>query len=417
MQHEQQETDNRNSFHHTGRFLRPAFRFPRPASRVLRPMLCLCLLLVGIMAARPAAADTTDGADTHAGVVIQFDDGTLGEYCIDLGADGSATGEELLRATGVDVIMDYQGMGAAVCKIEGDGCDFPAQSCFCECSMLPGDPCTYWAYHRLQGGTWVQSNIGASSTTITGGKVDGWSWGTGTLSAGTAPPVRTFEQVCAAILVTATPTFAPPTPTATPDPTHTATATPRPSATATIPATATPAPTGTLIPVATEAVPTMTAVPPGATVAATNSSLPTVTRVPPTGTAVPPSPAIPAEAATATSEVATALPTATVPATVTRPLSPAGEGGTVTPAPSQEEEPAALPTLAAPVVNAPTPTVVIGIAVQPTMLPAGATANPPLVASDADEAGGDMWIYALFGVIVVGLAGVIGWMWYQQRVH
>jgi hypothetical protein len=426
MGNEKRETGKTNSYRNTGRFLRPAFRvlhlaWTQRGRCVLPARLVFCLLLMvgGVLVTRPAAADTTDETDTHAGIVIQYDDGSLGEYCIDLGADGTATGEEALRATGLDVIVEYQGMGAAVCKIEGDGCDFPADSCFCECSMLPGDPCTYWAYHRLQGGAWVQSPIGASGTNVMGGSVEGWSWGTGTISQGTAPPLRTFEQVCAAILATATPTVAPPTHTATPTPTNTATATTRPSATATTAPTTTPAPTGTLIPVATDTVPTPTGVPPSATIAATNATLPTNTRVVPTVTATnPPPPATEGANGTVTplppspqvEATGTAIPT---------PDSSEGEGETRTatpvPPPITEGEITALPTLAAPAVNAPTPTVIMGIALQPTMGPAGTSVPPPLVAADADEGGGDMWLYAVFGVIVVGLVGVMGWVWYQQR--
>jgi hypothetical protein len=380
--------------------------FPRPASRFLLSAFCILLVLGGVMATYPATADIGN-SDTHAGIVIQFDDGSVGEYCVDLGTDGEATGEEALRATGLDVVVDYQGMGAAICKIEGDGCNFPAQDCFCECTMLPGDPCTYWAYHRLEAGTWVQSPMGSSGTILTGGSVDGWSWGTGSVSEGTEPPVRTFDQVCAAILATATPTQAPPTNTATPIPTNTATATPRPSATATVAPTNTPAPTGTLIPTVTTAgLPSATSLP-SATAAATGATLPTNTRVPPTATqAVATStPPVVASATivtlTASPTGPVAEPTATLPPTATQPATPIGAEGTV------------VPTLAAPVVNAPTPTVA-GIALQSTLAPVS-TPIPPLVAAD-DEGMGDGWLYGVFALIVVGLGGIIGWVWYQQRM-
>src|SRR5689334_8388264 len=47
------------------------------------------------------------GAPNQAGLVIDFGDGRVQTYCIDLGDDGQATGEELLRATNLAVIIDY----------------------------------------------------------------------------------------------------------------------------------------------------------------------------------------------------------------------------------------------------------------------------------------------------------------------
>lgn len=377
--------------------------------RFLRYAFCVLLFVGGIILARPATADTSGDPITHAGLVIQFGNGSVGEYCVDLGADGRATGEEILRESGVDVIVEYQGLGAAVCKIESDGCNFPADPCFCDCSMQPGDPCTYWAYHRLQGGSWVQSPMGAGNTQVVAGSVEGWSWGTGTVSEGTQPPVRTFDQLCAAVLATATPTVAPPTNTATPPPTLTATATSRPSATATEPPTQTPAPTGTLISTATTGVPpttpSATNVPQG-----DNTPLPTTTPVAPTSTRPVATSAPPPELHTVT---ATPSPTASV-VEGTEPTPTEESVPTVVPPPSPTATAGVIPTLAAPVITAPTPTVV-GIAMQPTLAPAAPTSNPPLVAADADDGNGALWIYGVFGVIVLGLAGVIGWVWYQQR--
>src|SRR5215216_4490425 len=67
----------------------------------------------------------------QAGLVIDFGDGRVMTFCIDLGADGQATGEELLRASKLPVIINYDfGMGGAICKIDTVGSDFPAEPCF-----------------------------------------------------------------------------------------------------------------------------------------------------------------------------------------------------------------------------------------------------------------------------------------------
>lgn len=378
----------------------PAPSIPPAANRLVRFALCLLLLAGGVLLTRPATAENQAGTETHAGMVIQFGDGTLREYCIDLGADGEATGEEALRATGADVVVDYQAMGAAICKIESDGCNFPAQDCFCECTMLPGEPCTYWAYHRLEGNQWVQSPMGSSSTSVTGGSVEGWSWGTGSVSEGTAPPIRTFDQLCAAIIATETPT---PSPTL--QPTSTATVTPRPSATATVPPTPTPAPTGTLLPTVTTAGLPSTTPLPSATGAAlpTNTPLPTATQVVPTNTPPP--------GVTSTNAPTSPTPTTTAPpASVTETVAPPSPLVTSTPMATSTP----MPTLAAPVITAPTPTLA-GIAVVPTAA-AIATPLPPLVATE-NVGLGSVWLYGLFGAIVVGLVAVIGWLAYRQRVN
>src|SRR5215212_524305 len=72
----------------------------------------------------PRAQDSTPN---QAGLVIDFGDGRVMTFCIDLGADGQATGEELLRASGLQVIFEYSGgIGGAVCKIDTVGSDFPS---------------------------------------------------------------------------------------------------------------------------------------------------------------------------------------------------------------------------------------------------------------------------------------------------
>ncbi len=368
-----------------------------PIRHLLRLCLLALLLLGGWAAARPVTADGT----THAGLVVSFNDGTLGEYCVDLGADGVATGEEVLRATGLDIVAEVGGMGAGICKIEGTGCNFPAESCWCECTMLPGEPCTYWAYHHLDGSSWEQSNLGASSYQVMAGMVEGWSWGSGTPQTGAEPPVRTFEQLCAAVIATSTPT---------PSLTATATATARPSATATAQPTNTPQPTGTLVPVSTSVPPTTAPLPATATTAATVANLPTATRQPPTP--------MPTRAATEPPLVeATNTPQpeaggADAPTATPEAIAVATQAATLPPVATQETRATStpMPTLAAPVVIASTPTLG-GIAVQPS-IPDGAVVAPSV---GVNPDGGDLWLYAIFGLIVVGLVGIIGWFWYQQR--
>ncbi len=196
-----------------------------------------------------------------AGLVIQFGDGSVRELCVDLGG-AERSGIELLRLSGLSVISEDSVLGSMVCRIGGEGCDFPAEKCDCECQDLAN--CTYWAYYTSRGGAWDYAAVGPAARTVRHGDVDGWAWGRGTVSSGAKPPWRSFETLCAAALaptatrapvqtanvptatVAAPPTAARPIPTPTPrrtatraptdDPRSGATA--RPSATA--PASGTP---------------------------------------------------------------------------------------------------------------------------------------------------------------------------------
>jgi hypothetical protein len=173
-----------------------------------------------------------DSTPHQAGLVIDFGDGRVMTFCIDLGADGQATGEELLRASNLPVVLEYSGgIGGAVCKIDTVGSDFPAEPCFSHCTLRPGETCMYWSYSQLVGDHWQFSQIGASSTVVRSGDVNGWAWGESTIARGAQPPLRTLADIC--LPATATPTAS-----LTPTPSATATATLPPAAAP--PATTTP---------------------------------------------------------------------------------------------------------------------------------------------------------------------------------
>jgi hypothetical protein len=132
------------------------------------------------------------------GLVVKFDDGSVFTDCIDYTGPGM-TGEDVLDASGLPTVKDTSyGLGAAICKIGNDGCDYPhPDSCFCECE---GATCEYWAYFHLdqQAGDWVYSGMGASWNTVQPGDVEGWAWGNGEVGGSdVAPPLMTFEELCA----------------------------------------------------------------------------------------------------------------------------------------------------------------------------------------------------------------------------
>lgn len=146
-------------------------------------------MAIVLLAARPVAAQ-----DEHrAGLVVAHGDGSVITRCVAFAAE-SISGAELLTQSGLDLSVEASSMGATVCRIDGEGCGFPEQSCFCECE---GSPCIYWSYWRLTDGEWRYRNIGAGGSTVRNGEVDGWRWGLGTIDKAEAPPKLTFEEICA----------------------------------------------------------------------------------------------------------------------------------------------------------------------------------------------------------------------------
>ncbi len=175
-----------------------------------------------------AAADEPN----QAALVVQFGDGRIETRCVAF--DGiEITGADLLIRSGLDLSVDAStGMGITVCQIEGQGCAYPAEPCFCQC--MGGDECAYWNYFfRDPGGTgWSYSALGALLRKAKPGSVEGWVWGNGQ-----APPADelTFEAICLPPTAEATATLEPPAPspsiattapTEAPSPVYVATASP-----------------------------------------------------------------------------------------------------------------------------------------------------------------------------------------------
>ncbi|MCR4407444.1 MAG: hypothetical protein NUW24_11070 [Anaerolineae bacterium] len=168
----------------------------RDAYCVLRGAWCgflVCSLL--ILIAIPLQAQEPH----RAGLVVQFGDGTVVTRCITF-SEGEISGEELLRRSGLTVLFDYtSGLGARVCKIESEGCEVPAEDCWCRCQ---GVPCQYWAYFYISSGGWRYSGLGGSNRTVHDGDIEGWVWGNGR----TTPPLFSLDDICGMEATPRTPT-------------------------------------------------------------------------------------------------------------------------------------------------------------------------------------------------------------------
>ncbi|MFN2226399.1 MAG: hypothetical protein ACK2UY_08835 [Anaerolineae bacterium] len=205
------------------------------------PLLLLLLLVAAAGLPEPAAAQEPN----RAGLVIQFDEGRVETWCLEFEGTEIA-GNDLLARSGQDLVIDAtSGLGITVCQIEGQGCAFPAQHCFCQC--MGGEGCRYWNYfyREPRAEAWTYSPLGALLRQVQPGGVEAWVWGDGS-----TPPdeALTFEAICAP----PTPTALPPTETpaeAPPSPTAAATALAADPATAVTPAPSpTPSPEATSIP-------------------------------------------------------------------------------------------------------------------------------------------------------------------------
>lgn len=155
------------------------------------PKHILILLLLSAAIALAVACTETSTAAQQAALVVQDDAGQVQTACVTFD-EPEISGNELLLRSGLDVVMDVQGMGALVCQIEGAGC--PANDCLCQCKG--GGSCVYWSYWHQDEGEWRYAQTGASLFPVTDGMVQGWVWGPGAVDQAQPPPATTFAEVC-----------------------------------------------------------------------------------------------------------------------------------------------------------------------------------------------------------------------------
>jgi hypothetical protein len=147
------------------------------------------ILIAALLGPGLALADEPN----RAGLVVQFPDGQTKTICVEFEGE-EISGADLLIRSGLDAVIDpSSGLGIIVCRIEGQGCDFPAEPCFCQCSG--SGPCAYWNYFYREPGqdSWSYAALGALRHKARPGSVDAWVWGDGT----TLPAADlAFEVVC-----------------------------------------------------------------------------------------------------------------------------------------------------------------------------------------------------------------------------
>lgn len=145
-----------------------------------------------------AACTPASGATHHAGLVVIHGDGSVTTACVAFSQE-QISGQELLDRSGVDYRLDASNpMGALVCRVGSEGCDFPAQACLCQCSL--GQACRYWAYfNRPAGSDWVYAVSGTTGHQVHEGDLDAWVWLQGDETSQSVPPQLAdlgYSQVC-----------------------------------------------------------------------------------------------------------------------------------------------------------------------------------------------------------------------------
>lgn len=166
---------------------------------------CHCAFWIAIVAVMLFASPVAAQEEHRAGLVIVHGDGSVMTQCVAF-PEPSITGAELLARSGLELTVEASGMGATICRIDDEGCDYPQDACFCQCQS---SPCIYWAYWRLNDGAWVYRNAGSGNSMVQPGDVEGWRWGLGTVKKAEPPPIVAFEEICAEDVAATTTTVAP----------------------------------------------------------------------------------------------------------------------------------------------------------------------------------------------------------------
>jgi hypothetical protein len=155
----------------------------------------LLALPMGAAAQEPDPAPAAEAQEESAsvGLLVVKGDGSILSRCVPW-SEEIRTGYDLIVAAEVDFSSEQAAMGATICSLDGEGCSYPQQGCFCECQ---GSPCVYWSYWLLRDEGWSYSNQGAANQRVAAGDLQAWVWGAGTSEFATEPPDATLADICA----------------------------------------------------------------------------------------------------------------------------------------------------------------------------------------------------------------------------
>lgn len=169
---------------------------PRHGVVVRSRLWLVAVLLAGAATPVLTASAACAGTGDRAALVVDTGESTF-SYCVSL-PDGSVSGLELIELANDQHGLQYRfgDGGQAVCMLANVGAE--GDDCF-------GEYPDFWGFWRGDGsGGWTWSSVGAGSTLVRDGDIQGWSWGSGQDgSTHPDPPPTRYTDVCK-------PTAAPP---------------------------------------------------------------------------------------------------------------------------------------------------------------------------------------------------------------
>lgn len=114
------------------------------------------------------------GAEGHVGVLFQFADGRVLTRYLEL----STPVDRLTAFEAAGLTFESASGGDAICKIEEEGCPGNDTECWCQCTFIPGETCTFWIYFPMNesGDTWGDMNTWPLPE-LEDGDVAAWVWG------------------------------------------------------------------------------------------------------------------------------------------------------------------------------------------------------------------------------------------------
>lgn len=149
----------------------------------------VAVLLAGAAPQVFGATAACAGTDDRAALVVDTGESTF-SFCVSL-PDDSVSGLELIELANDQYGLQYRfgDGGQAVCMLANVGAE--GDDCF-------GKYPDFWGFWRGNGsGGWTWSSVGAGSTLVRDGDIQGWSWGSGQDgSTHPQPPPTHHDDVC-----------------------------------------------------------------------------------------------------------------------------------------------------------------------------------------------------------------------------
>jgi len=153
-------------------------------ARLCTALLTTLLLVFALAAARPVRSDTG-----YAALLVIFGPDDYHSECVAL--PGDMTPLDLLKASTLELTVEPGPTGEGLCSIDGVGCVYPDEPCFCQCSA---EACPLWNAWHQDGSLWVVTTA-IDERIVPHGDVEAWVWSDGMEE----PPSVSFADICTGV--------------------------------------------------------------------------------------------------------------------------------------------------------------------------------------------------------------------------